>query len=202
MIWCCWMIWGQNWLVVLFSVFSLVAAIVSRTVEEYYGYINAPKHVVMLPMVFFLSFILATTLSCTLLIIYRILVVTGVKHGTVECQLGIYRHFIEVLVESSALYLVSLILDLAFIICDDLRLYYFDIIVCVVKGVAPTLLIGQAAAGHTHPRDDNGESTVSSIHFQTSPAHRMASSQLEESTIQSSVLAMDIEAQLEHHCTP
>ncbi|KAK0496342.1 hypothetical protein EDD18DRAFT_1353090 [Armillaria luteobubalina] len=195
-IWCCWMIWEQRWHVVLLPVFFLVSAIVSRTVEEYYGYVNAPKPVVILSIGFFLSFILATTLSCTLLILYRIVAVAGVRHGP-EGQLGAFHHFIEVLVESSALYSVSLILDLAFIIHNDLRLYYFDTIVSIAKGVAPTLLVGRAAAGHTHPRDDSDKSTVSSIHFQTSSAHRMSSSQLEESIAYSSVLAMDIEAQPE-----
>ncbi|PBK94634.1 hypothetical protein ARMGADRAFT_60214 [Armillaria gallica] len=131
MIWCCWMVWGKCWLVVLLPVFSLVSAIVSRIVEEYYGYINAPKPVTISTMLY-LSCILATTLSCTLLIIYRIAVVAGVRHGAVG-RLGVYRCFIEVLVESSALYSIPLILVLAFIICNDLRLYYFDIIAVIAK---------------------------------------------------------------------
>ncbi|PBK75007.1 hypothetical protein ARMSODRAFT_1055857 [Armillaria solidipes] len=67
----------------------------------------------------------------------------------------------------------------------------------IVKGIAPTLLVGRAAAGHTRPRDDSDESTVSSLHFQTPSELGTTSSQLEESSVQSSVLGMDIEAQPE-----
>ncbi len=82
----------------------------------------------------FLSFILVTTLSCTLLIIYRIVVMAraGVRHGAVS-RLGVYRCFIEILVESCALYSISLILVLAFIIRNDLRMYYFDTIAGIAK---------------------------------------------------------------------
>ncbi|PBK70839.1 hypothetical protein ARMSODRAFT_1003362 [Armillaria solidipes] len=195
MIWCCWMVWGRRWPVVLLSTFSLVAAIVSKIMIVYYSYINAVLTLVVLDMVY-ISFNLATTLSCTLLIIYRIVTVAGVRHGAVG-RLRVYRRFIQVLVESSALYSISLILDLALTIRGDLRLYDLDIIAGIAKGVAPTLLVGRAAAGHTLPRDDSDGSTVSSLHFQTSSAHNTTSSQLEESTVQSSVLATDIEAQPE-----
>ncbi len=82
----------------------------------------------------YLSLNLATTLSCTLLIIYCIVAVTGVRHGVVG-QLGVYRCFIEVMVESSALYSISLILDLVFAICDDINsgVGYLNIIVAIAK---------------------------------------------------------------------
>ncbi|KAK0232303.1 hypothetical protein EDD85DRAFT_970717 [Armillaria nabsnona] len=194
-IWCCWMAWGQRWLVVLLPIFSLFAAIVTRSMEVYYDYINAlpPAGI---SLILYIFFNLATTLSCTLLIIYRIVAVAGVRHGTTG-QLRVYHRFIQVLVESSALYSISLILFLAFTIHNDFRLRYLDSIAGIAKGVAPTLLIGRAASGHTRPRDDSDGSTVSSLHFQTSSSHSMTGSQREESTIQSSVLAMDIEAQPE-----
>ncbi|PBK70835.1 hypothetical protein ARMSODRAFT_1033739 [Armillaria solidipes] len=195
MIWCCWMVWGRCWLVVLLPIFSLVATIVSRSMGEYYGYIYASTLSDVFVLLY-ISFVLATTLSCTLLIIYRIVAVAGIRHGAAD-RLGVFRRFIEVLVESSALYSLSLMLDLAFTVRKDPRLYYFDIIAGIAKGVAPTLLVGRAAAGHTRPREDSDGSTVSSLHFQTPSEHGMTSSQHEESTVQSSVLAMDIEAQPE-----
>ncbi|PBK70810.1 hypothetical protein ARMSODRAFT_1033672 [Armillaria solidipes] len=194
-IWCCWMVWGQRWLVVLLPICSLVAAIVTRTMYEYYNFINAPTPMDVSVMLY-ISFILATTLYCTLVIIYRIVAVAGVRHGAMG-RLGVYRRFIEVLVESSALYSISLILDLALTTCNDYKQMYVVTIAGIAKGVAPTLLVGRAAAGHTRPGEDSDGSTVSSLHFQTSSAHSMTSSQHEESTIQSSVLAMDIEAQPE-----
>ncbi|SJL12938.1 uncharacterized protein ARMOST_16372 [Armillaria ostoyae] len=199
MIWCCWMVWGQRWLVVLFPIFSLVSAIVSKAMEEYYGYISAPTRPSTstgVSLMLYISFNLATTLYCTLLIIYRILAVAGVRRGAVG-RLGVYRRFIEVLVESSALYSISVILDLAFTIRDNVGMYYLAVIAGIAKGVAPTLLVGRAAAGHTRPRDDSDGSTVSSLHFHRSSAHSTTSSEPEESTVQSAVLAMDIEAQPE-----
>ncbi|PBK98850.1 hypothetical protein ARMGADRAFT_1026730 [Armillaria gallica] len=196
MIWCCWMVWGQHWLVVLLPIFSLVSAIISRAMTVYYNKVNPASPLWNIFEMLYISLNLVTTLSCTLLIIYRIVAVTGIRHGAMG-RLGVYRYFIQVLMESSALYSISVILYLAFIIHDpsDPASYYFDAIASIAKGVAPTLLIGRAAAGHTCPRDDSDESTLSSLHFQTPST---TSSQHEESTIQSSVFAVDIEAQPEH----
>ncbi|KAK0221707.1 hypothetical protein IW262DRAFT_1375580 [Armillaria fumosa] len=185
MIWCCWIVWGRRRLVVLLPILSLISAIASRTVEIYSSYIN----VLALADIFltlYLSFNLVTTLSCTLLIIYRIVAVTSVRCGAVG-RLGVYHRFIEVLVESSALISIPDILYLTFTVRNDLRLYYIDVIVRVAKGIAPTLLVGWAAAGHTRPRDDSDESTVSSLHFQMPSELGTTSSQLEESSVQSSV---------------
>ncbi|SJL12947.1 uncharacterized protein ARMOST_16382 [Armillaria ostoyae] len=195
MIWCCWMVWGRCWLVVLLPIFSLVSAIVTRTMYVYYNYAYAAAPLDV-SLTLYICSVLATTLYCTLLIIYRIVAVAGVRHGLAG-RLGVFHRFIEVLVESSALYSISLILDLAFVIRNDSRFYYPDAIATIAKGVAPTLLVGRAVAGHTRPREDNNGSTVSSLHFQMASAHSMASSQREESTVQSSVLAIDIEAQPE-----
>ncbi len=99
----------------------------------YYNYIEALTPMNLF-LTLYLSLNLATTLSCTLLIIYRIVAVTGVRHGVVG-RLGVYRRFIEVLVESSALYSISLILDLVFAICDDINLGvgYLNITVTIAK---------------------------------------------------------------------
>ncbi|PBK94921.1 hypothetical protein ARMGADRAFT_1029264 [Armillaria gallica] len=116
MIWCCWMVWGQHWLVVLLPILSLTAA----------------------------------SGKCTLLIIYHILTIAGVKHGAAA----------------------------------------------IARGVAPTLLIGWAAAGHTRLNDDNSENTMSSLHFQTAGSE-FGSTSFQESTIESAVSEIDIEAQQE-----
>ncbi|PBK94567.1 hypothetical protein ARMGADRAFT_927377, partial [Armillaria gallica] len=204
-IWCCWMVWGQCWLVVLLPIFSLVSAIsmvsptytfYAHTMIVYYDKVNPASPLQNIFTILYISLILVTTLSCTLLIIYCIVAVTGIRHGAVG-RLRVYRCFIEVLVESSAFYSISLILDLAFTIHNDVRMHYFDTIAGIAKGVAPTLLVGRAAAGHTCPRDNSDESTLSSLHFQTSSEPSTTSSQHEESTIQSSVFAVDIEAQPE-----
>ncbi|SJK98311.1 uncharacterized protein ARMOST_01576 [Armillaria ostoyae] len=189
MIWCCWMVWGRRWPIVLPPILSLNSATVLRIIEVYYGYINTPFKTFR---TLYVSFILATTLWCTVLIICRILTVTGVRRRA-GGQLRVYHRFIEVLVESSALYSISLILFLAFDACDSFGMYYLDAIAGITKGVAPTLLIGRAAAGHTHPNDDYDGSTVSSLHFQA-PSEAGTTS-IQESIIESAVLEIDIEAQ-------
>ncbi|KAK0238182.1 hypothetical protein EDD85DRAFT_1005752 [Armillaria nabsnona] len=189
-IWCCWMVWGRRWLIILFPIFFLVSAMVSKIIVIHHEYVNGSADVFP---VLYASFILATTLWCTSLIIYRILTVTRARHGA-EGRSSEFYSFVEVLVESSALYSVSLILFLAFAIRDDLRMHYFDIVAGIVKGVAPTLLIGRAAAGHTRPKDDCEESAVSTLRFQT--LSELCMTNFQESTIQSVVLELsDIEAQ-------
>ncbi|KAK0203800.1 hypothetical protein DFS33DRAFT_832825 [Desarmillaria ectypa] len=191
MIWYCWMVWGRRRLVVLFPILFLISATVSKIIVIYHDYFGVINDVFPMP---YMSFILATTLWCTLLIIYRIVTVAGVRHGT-EGRLRFYHHFIEVLVESSALYSISLVLLLAFTIRSNLGEYYLDTIAGIAKGIAPTLLVGRAAAGHTRPNDDSDQSTVSTLHFRT-PSELGATS-LQESTMQSAHLEMDIEAQPE-----
>ncbi|PBK94579.1 hypothetical protein ARMGADRAFT_1062235 [Armillaria gallica] len=131
MVWCCWMVWGQHWLVVLLPIFSLVSAIISKAMTVYYDQVNIASPLWNIFMMLYISLNLAWS--------------TG-----------------------------------------------------IAKGVAPTLLVGQAAAGHTCPRDNSDESTLSSLHFQTPSEPSTTSSQHEESTIQSSVFAVEIEAQPEH----
>ncbi|PBK89806.1 hypothetical protein ARMGADRAFT_1167176 [Armillaria gallica] len=74
-------------------------------------------------------------------------------------------------------------------------MYYTDAIASIAKGVAPTLLIGRAAAGHTRPKDDCDESAVSTLRFQT--PSELCTTSFQELTIQSAVLEIDIEAQPE-----
>ncbi|KAK0454017.1 uncharacterized protein EV420DRAFT_1696541 [Desarmillaria tabescens] len=80
----------------------------------------------------YLSLMLATTLWCTLLIIFRILTVTRVRHGE-GGRLRVYHHFIGVLVESSTLYSIALVLFLAFYIRNGFGSFYLDSIAGIAK---------------------------------------------------------------------
>ncbi|PBK67578.1 hypothetical protein ARMSODRAFT_1020583 [Armillaria solidipes] len=192
-IWCCWMVWGRRWVIVLLPILSQICAIASKIIKEYRDYFNTPEGI--FPMLY-ISFVLVTTLWCTLLIIYRILTVAGIKRGA-DSRLRVYRHFIEVLVESSALYSISLIVFLALAIRGDFGAYYLDVIAAIAKGVAPTLLIGRAAAGHTRPKEDCDESAVSTLRFRTPSELCATSFQETVTTMHSAVLEIDIEAQPE-----
>ncbi|KAK0443373.1 uncharacterized protein EV420DRAFT_1028282 [Desarmillaria tabescens] len=197
-IWCCWMVWGRRWLIVLLPILSLISATVFKIIEIYLEYFNASYEVFP---ILYASFVLATTLWCTLFIIFRILTVTGVRCGAGD-RLRVYRHFIGVLVESSALYSIALVVFLTFVIRKDFRSFYPDVIAGIVKGVAPTLLVGRAAAGHTQPTEQHDESApVSTLRFQlasqSSQPSQPSTSSFQEFTAQSAVLEIDIEAQRE-----
>ncbi|PBK97569.1 hypothetical protein ARMGADRAFT_1135155 [Armillaria gallica] len=200
-IWCCWMVWGQCWLIVLLPILCLITATVSKIIEIHDEYFNTAR-LGTVSLVLYSSSILTTTLWCTVFIIFRILTVTGVRHARAGGRLRVFHRFIAVLVESSALYSIALIINLVLFIRNDFGQDYADVIAGIVKGVAPTLLIGRAAAGHTRPTEEYDESaTVSTLRFQTSSQSSQHSQPSEASfqgfTRQSAVLEMDIEAQRE-----
>ncbi|KAK0219984.1 hypothetical protein IW262DRAFT_993181 [Armillaria fumosa] len=161
--------------------------------EVYYDYINQSTTIFSM---FYISFILATTLSCTLLIIYRIVTIVGVSHRA-EGRLRVYHRFIEVLVESSALYSISVILYLAFAIRGSFALYYLDSIVGIVKGIAPTLLVGRITAGRrARPEDSWQGSVVASVSIASQEQERSRTSS-QDNRPASLDLNADIEAQRE-----
>ncbi|KAK0466032.1 uncharacterized protein EV420DRAFT_1474845 [Desarmillaria tabescens] len=100
---------------------------------------------------------------CTLLMIYRVLAVVRVIDGV-----GAYWHVLEVSVESSALYSVSLVLYVAFFAWGSNTLYYADPIAGITRGIAPTLLVGCVAVGHVRVRVEelwNGSVMTSPLRF-------------------------------------
>ncbi|KAG7451954.1 uncharacterized protein BT62DRAFT_1031428 [Guyanagaster necrorhizus] len=79
-----------------------------------------------------------------------------------------YHHVIEVLVESLALYSISLILYLASFTQNGMTLFYFDILAGITRGISPTLLVGHVVAGEAHPNESWQGSVMSgSLHFGT-----------------------------------
>ncbi|KAK0496092.1 hypothetical protein EDD18DRAFT_1390758 [Armillaria luteobubalina] len=89
--------------------------------------------------------------------------------------------------------------DLAFTIRNSITFYYLDAIAAIAKGVAPTLLIGRAAAGHTHPQDEsNGSaSTVSSIHFQVA-LEEVGTTTSRGSTTENVALGLETDIEAQH----
>ncbi|KAK0224597.1 hypothetical protein EDD85DRAFT_858365 [Armillaria nabsnona] len=165
-IWRCWMVCRQQWLIVLLPILFLVSAIVIQIIVTY-KVCAAPYDPFVLGTVLYAPFILVTNLWCTLLIIYRI--VTVIRAGNNGGGgLGTYRHVIELLVESAAL---SSIFAILYVICfarQNAAFYYFTILAASAKGVAPTLLVGRIAAGHARPHDSWQGSMISrSLHFRT-----------------------------------
>ncbi|KAK0465864.1 uncharacterized protein EV420DRAFT_1759185 [Desarmillaria tabescens] len=191
MIWHCWMIWGQQWLVVLLPVLLFVSAIVFKSIGIYEAYINTNNESYVTYFTLYPSFILASTVLCTLLIIYRI--ITVAQRAAAGNGLRAYHHIIKILVESSALYSITLILYVAFFAHNDVIVYYFDHLAAFARGVALTLLVGQVAVGHTQP-DDSWEGSVVSGSLQFG-----GHSSSQSSDQQDSMISVDLEAQQESY---
>ncbi|PBK63217.1 hypothetical protein ARMSODRAFT_546589 [Armillaria solidipes] len=115
-------------------------------------------------LILYLAFILATTLWCTLMIIFRILSVGRASTGSGR-PFRVYRHVIEILVESSALYAMFLLLEMVLVASQNTADYYMDDMAAFARGVAPTLLIGRVAAGQARPDDSWEGSVMSSLQF-------------------------------------
>ncbi|PBL03624.1 hypothetical protein ARMGADRAFT_1157714 [Armillaria gallica] len=168
-IWRCWKVCGKRWLIILPPVLFLVTAIVSNTIIEYklwtapYWQLSNSR---ILWVVLYSSSILATTVWCTLLIIYRIVTVTWA--GNNAGSLRTYRHVIELLIESAALHSIFSILSVVLNVCGNNAYWYTNMLTAVARGVAPTLLVGRIAAGHARPDDSWEGSMIShSLHFRT-----------------------------------
>ncbi|KAK0209814.1 hypothetical protein IW262DRAFT_496016 [Armillaria fumosa] len=167
MIWRCFIVWGERWFIVFIPVLCLIAETVVKSLQVYHNLHDVIENDEFSEFgsridwtTLYLSLVLATTLMCTLLIVYRILSVGGIKAG-----LRSYRGVVEVVVESAALYSAALIIYIAFISRNMLGSSYIDIITASIKGIAPTLLVGRVAAGHARPNDTWKESRLSSLHF-------------------------------------
>ncbi|PBK89758.1 hypothetical protein ARMGADRAFT_313677 [Armillaria gallica] len=192
MIWRCWMVWGRRWLVVLPPILLLISGIVLKLIDTYQEYTAGSDNV--LAFVLYLSFTLATTIWCTTLIIYRILVVVRGSDG-VGGGVAVYRHVIEVLIESSALYSVFLILLMAFEVRGDWAGYYVDAMTGIARGIAPTLLVGRVATGHSRPDESWQGSVMSSLHFGSQRFRACDQSSVEVETLQSVGIDETLEAE-------
>ncbi|KAK0466037.1 uncharacterized protein EV420DRAFT_1709749 [Desarmillaria tabescens] len=192
MIWRCWMIWGKHWLVIVLPTLCLVSGIVFKIMATHLIFTNFIKAASASGLILYASFTLATTLWCTVLIIYRILSVGQANNG-IRGAFGAYRHVIEVLVESSALYSVCLILYVALTASNSWGQDYVDVIAGVARGITPTLLIGRVAAGHARPDDSWNGSIMSSLHF----GQGQSQTNTQEDSMISINLDDDPEAQME-----
>ncbi|KAK0478589.1 hypothetical protein EDD18DRAFT_1208515 [Armillaria luteobubalina] len=182
----CWKVWGHRLPPVLLPILILIAAIVFKIIGTYNLYTNATNNTLGFNL--YSSFVLATTLWCTILIIYRIISIVRAGRDT-GGGLRPYRHIIEVLVESSALYSVFLILYMIVNAQDPPTLAYFDVLAGIARGVAPMLLVGRVAAGYSRPDDSwKGSAMSHSLRFGTRSAGQSQ---------QDSMMSDDLEAQRE-----
>ncbi|KAK0484593.1 hypothetical protein IW261DRAFT_846852 [Armillaria novae-zelandiae] len=175
LIWRRFTVWGDRWLFVVFPIQCLITETIAKCFQVYQNYSDdkgsAPAQFAAAIdwTMIYLSLVLTTTLTCTLLVVYRILAVNGIKTG-----LRTYRGIVEVIVESAALYSTALIVYIAFASRNTLGSAYVDVIMASIKGIAPTIIVGRVAAGHARPNDTWKESRLSSLHFGNSERAQMS----------------------------
>ncbi|KAK0228056.1 hypothetical protein IW262DRAFT_1348739 [Armillaria fumosa] len=193
MVWRCWIVWGRRW---IFALLPLIFMISGTTFKILQILVNIQAIFVIsfeTCTALYTSFILATTLLCTVLIIYRILSIEWAKPRTNarRFSLGVYRNLIEVIVESAVIYSVTLILFMITLYCSYVSgiFMYFDCIGTIARGVAPTLLVGRVASGHARPNDSWQGRMVSSLHFRSENTHNDG--------VLSGTFSSDVEAQSE-----
>ncbi len=84
----------------------------------------------------YISLILATTLLCTFLIVYRLLSIEWAKQkfeSTRTYSFGVYGNVIEIIVESAALYSAALIVYIVFLFQDEVDAGYLNSIGEIIK---------------------------------------------------------------------
>ncbi|KAJ7473231.1 hypothetical protein FB451DRAFT_1248802, partial [Mycena latifolia] len=129
LIWRCWIVWDRRFKVVLIPILCTIAG------AGWSGF----------ELLWFILW-LVTTLSATLLIILRILMMTD-RRGCGYCRV------IEIIIESAALYCVVLIISLPFILRNSANVGYPEVILGQVTGVGPTLIVARVSFGLAQPDD-------------------------------------------------
>ncbi|SJL06623.1 uncharacterized protein ARMOST_09965 [Armillaria ostoyae] len=174
LIWQCWTVWGQQWLIVIIPVLCTILGTVLKGFDIYHSFDHV-KNILNSTYsgtetnwkVAYLALTLTTTLWCTILILYRIISVAGSHH---RAGIQSYHRVIEALFESAALYSAVLVIDIVFVAHNMFDGLYVDVLGTTIRGIAPTLLVGRVAAGHARPDDswqEDSTSTVSSLNFGT-----------------------------------
>lgn len=183
LIWRCWIVWGRRWLIVLIPILCTITSATLKSVQTYRGLrdlvnvnqASAQGTSIDLTTVY-IAMVLATTLLCTVLIVYRIVSVGGAQYAS---GIRTYRGAIEVLVESAALFSVSLIIYVALVARNSVADNYLDIIAAAFRGIAPTLIVGRVASGHARPDHSWKETALTATPFDSI---RFAHSRHEEMT--------------------
>ncbi len=152
-IWRCWTVWGRRWLIVLIPIVctltgtgivhsefappnpALTEDSVIKIVDTYHLIHDTPDNTqdllsygsAAIWSILYISFLMATTIICTLLIIYRIVTVTG--------GMGIrsYRGVIEIIVESALIYSLSLLAYVVLVARESSGGPYADVIASAAR---------------------------------------------------------------------
>ncbi|KAK0201361.1 hypothetical protein DFS33DRAFT_979657 [Desarmillaria ectypa] len=145
-IWRCWILWDRQWRLVSLPIICAVSGTVMKVMQILSVFHDSTKEIsktgvfaaVIDWSLIYISLTLATNITCTFLITYRI-----VRHTP---RMSASRKIVEMLIESSAMYSLSLIVYLVLVSKNSRTGYYTDIIAAYIKTIAPTFLVGRVSA--------------------------------------------------------
>ncbi|KAG7442562.1 uncharacterized protein BT62DRAFT_375447 [Guyanagaster necrorhizus] len=171
-IWRCWTVWGYRWPVVFVPILCTIGAAISKGFQEYIEItellnVHNPENFKPSSVDWTMAYIslsLAVTLMCTILIVLRIITVGRANRKTI---FGSYRAIVEIVIESAALLSIILIIYMVTYARGAYAAIYVDSIAANIRGIAPTLIVGRVASGHSRPDETWEGSAISSLHFGT-----------------------------------
>ncbi|KAJ7629076.1 hypothetical protein FB45DRAFT_1059684 [Roridomyces roridus] len=152
LIWRCWTLWDHNWIAVTLPILCTLtgAALGGKYIQATILIYNNPRSNPGTNFgISYMSLSLGTTCVCTILIIYRIMMMSN--RGTRRAR-G-YTRVIEMMVESALLYSVTLVVFLPYLIADfDVNKVYPSVVVAQMTGIAPTLIVARVTFGLARPQ--------------------------------------------------
>ncbi|KAK0222365.1 hypothetical protein IW262DRAFT_1460688 [Armillaria fumosa] len=159
-IWRCWTVWDRQWRVVSLAILCVIVGTAMKTMQIINEFNIPAKDIsgaaifpdIDWPLVYILM-MLAPTLMCTILIVYRIICVAQ--------KVFLFRDIIAALIESAGVYTLALIIDLAMTVANINAVNYLVYIVAYIKVIAPTLLMLHVASLRSDSGTDGEESTNS-----------------------------------------
>ncbi|KAK0186191.1 hypothetical protein F5146DRAFT_1069742 [Armillaria mellea] len=148
LIWRAWVVWDRNYKIVVVPIIGAILEIIFDGFFLYQDIATWGPDAVDWGIAYFTMSLITTVLSTF--------------HAV---SLRSYRGVIEIVIESAALYAVTLIIFLAFFARDDPRSVYPQAILNTVTGIAPTLIVARVASGRARPDESwatNSSATVTS----------------------------------------
>ncbi|KAF9028130.1 hypothetical protein BDZ89DRAFT_1066287 [Hymenopellis radicata] len=184
LVWRCWVLYGGN-----LKVIAIPGLCVITETTSFLADVNFTSPSRLNWLLVYYSMTVATNSLCTVLILFRIVWVSGLG-----ASLKTYRGIIEILVESAAMYAIIYI---AVLIAYAYQFYtggpilnaypYPEVISYSITGIAPTLIIARVMAGQSRPNDSwsrpslphmrsNVLSDTESLQFASAPNHTTSTS--------------------------
>ncbi|KAK0222367.1 hypothetical protein IW262DRAFT_976208 [Armillaria fumosa] len=141
-IWRCWALWDRQWQVVFIPIICTTVGTVMKIIQIFNSVQNPAVGAQFAANIswslIYAVLVLATTVMCTFLIAYRI-----IRHAA---GMNASHKIIEMLIESSALYSISLIIYLALVPKNSDSGFYASMVATYARAIAPTLLVARVSA--------------------------------------------------------